>query len=76
MHNQIAKERKCIMEKVSTHFVANFSTEEIPQSVIGLWRNWIFCGSISPILDYGHEKDIAKALEKSANDENKISRRK
>jgi len=55
------------MEKVSTNFVANFSTEQIPQSVIDLWRNWIFYHPSSPILKHSEKKDLVTVRIKKTN---------
>lgn len=69
IHNAIITERVKKMQDVAQDFITNFPTEEIPPSVMDLWKQWINFGGLPSGWSYEQADFIAKELDK--NDNNK-----
>lgn len=69
IHNSISPERVQKMQDIASQFVANFPTEEIPQSVFDLWKQWVVYGGVPNGWSEEQSFYLAKKFEKEKYEE-------
>lgn len=62
IHNSIETKGAKKMNNAASEFIANFPTEEIPASVMELWREWIVCGGVPSGWSTAQADFVAKEI--------------